>query len=166
MSKRSLTEKMICLPIPDMAGFSGPEVMVTFGKHKDTGMSMIAATFPLPREGGLSLLERVKGFFLMTQAAMAAREKARKELALAYARQSAEALEATTPGSIVRLNAQTFDIASCTLCALAQIYGHYNTAPNHLREGKIRYGFMVPTGLAERYMNEAWQIIIREAKAA
>jgi hypothetical protein len=82
--------------------------------------------------------------------------------AVQRARISACALDAYMPGRVATLDENSIDIPSALSCALAQVFGHFDNAPEALRGGENGVGFHVPRGLLRHHMNLAWRRVIRE----
>jgi len=128
----------------------------------------MSMTLTAPRSG-IGIIGRIIGLLTSLQEAREQRLLRRAEatlerfnLAVGYARVSAEALERVQPGSLARLNLQTLHIANPRKCALAQSYGHYDDAPTTLRDGEVGDGFRIPLTVTTADMNAAWRVVVEE----
>lgn len=115
------------------------------------------------------IIDRLTAFLDGLQRAREARLLRRAEeridrfnMALSYAFGAAAALEREVPGSVAKLNLERLRIQSTRKCPLAQIYGTYYNAPDHLRDGTVGDGFRIPRALRTEDMNAAWRVVIEE----
>lgn len=132
-----MTDTTVCLPIPELGGIPSP---IRLAKQ------------------WLSRRRQEHSRRVLAEAGKHAR-------ACEYAREGAKLLEETHPGSVARLNEMTLNVADGAICPAAQVFGHFNKAPEYMRIGEKSKGFNVHSDLRSRHMNLAWRHVIGEYRA-